>query len=150
LGDTIIGPYKENGKGVLSLGEDEGVREKVIERIKETEEDDQEFGGFNCGDFDTEEIYVDMHSKELHVSGNIGDFFVMLNIPIKECKETKQMVKDLAELTDMRVGETRKETGLFLKPDDFEEVRKKTADAQGRINMGVERAGKDVKVVVLD
>lgn len=73
----------------------------------------------------------------------------MIGIPIRECKKTKQMVRDLAELTDMKVSETRKGTGLFLKPEDFEEVRKKTTDAQGRINLGVERAGKDVKVVVL-
>lgn len=33
---------------------------------------------------------------------------------------------------------------------DFEEIRLKTADGQGRVNLGSERAGKDIRVVIMD
>lgn len=58
----------------------------------------------------------------------------------------KKLVEDLAE----EVTIDRERAGLYLPPDDFEEVRTKTADAQGRVNLGIDRAGKDVKVVVIE
>jgi len=56
------------------------------------------------------------------------------------------LVEDLQE----QVTTNPNHSGLYLDKEDFEEVRTKTADGQGRISLGASRSGEDIKVVVLE
>jgi hypothetical protein len=117
--------------------------------VYNTEEaENQWLGGYNEGDFQLEEMYVDSHTnpEELVVNGNIGDVFVGLNIPIKNNKQMQKIAKQINKVVTI----DKESSGLYLKPKDFTEVRTRKADPQGRINLGKDYADKEVRVVVLN
>lgn len=157
-------PYKQNGTGTLwvpnkhdDINNDKEEKaekaDKLVESLKESAYNEAEIeepwlGGYNNGDFQLEELYVDSHQdpSELVVNGNIDDVFIGINIPIKN---NDQMQK-VAEQINKVVTIDKESSGLYLKPKDFTEVRTRKADPQGRINLGKDYADREVRVVVLD
>lgn len=155
----MTGPYKRNGQATLwpAVKGDSNWNQELVESLidytgyntekEEVYRDEAWLGGHSPSTFETEEIYVDTHNgKHLHISGSIEEIHTSIYIPIEDNESMRQIVKDLVEVVDINPDSS----GLFLKPSDFDEVRTKTADGQGRINLGIDRAGKDVKVVILD
>lgn len=153
-------PYSINGKGTLwpAVKGDRNWDPELVESLieftgydteeKEVVRDTPWLGGYNQGDFQTEEVYVHESNgtKYLNVDGSIGEVFVGIDIPIKNTEEMQQIVEDMSQVVTI----DKQSSGLYLKPGDFSEILTKRADAQGRINLGKDRAGKDVKVVILD
>lgn len=144
-------PYNEHGKGTLWIPEDEDKQENLLKSLKESFKDenleDQWLGGYNPGDFKLEEMYVkDYKDLSLEIVGDIDNVLVSLSIPIKNNEDMQRIVEKLSQ----KVTIDTESSGLYLKPNDFSEVRTKTADGQGRINLGSDRAGKDIRVVVLN
>lgn len=139
--------YTRDGAGTFWI---KNNVDQVVETIKETaeNEDEETFGSYNIGSFQTGEIYIDTFrgKNTLNITGIIEDVYTSIQIPLIPDKELIKITEKLVDIVDLKP----KESGLFLTPDNFEEVRRKTADGQGRINLGSERAGKDVRVVVMD
>lgn len=154
----MTGPYKENGSGTLwTPNEADGDEEKrkalqLIEDLKssmkEKNQSEQWVGGYDKGDFELEEMYIDRMSTtpSLQLSGNISDVFIDLNIPIKNNKEMQKIAEEINKIVTI----DKESSGLYLKPKDFSELRSFTVGDQGRINLGKDYAGKDVRVVVIE
>jgi len=151
----MAGPYKINGSGTLwvpnkaddKTEEAEDLILSLENAVKPENQDDQWLGGYNNGSFNLEEMYIDTHGdKTLDINGQIENVFVSLSIPIKNTEEMQK----IAEQINKEVTIYKKSSGLYLKPKDFSEVRTKNADGQGRINLGKEHGGEDVRVVILD
>lgn len=137
----MAGPYKENGRGTVWIDEED--KAKVIEKIEEHGDLEEPVFGDK---FETEEIYIDTYKEpKIELTGSIEDIFISLQIPVKDNKEMRQMVKDLMSEVDIPY----KETGMYIKSQDIKEVKTKTTDVAGRFNLGTEYSDTQVKVVVL-
>ena len=151
----MAGPYKQNGSGTLwvpnkaddKTEEAEALIESLKEAVEPENQENQWLGGYNKGDFKLDEMYINNYKdKTLDINGSIENVFVSLSIPIKNTEEMQK----IAEQINKQVTIDKESSGLYLKPKDFSEVRTKTADAQGRINLGKEHSGEDVRVVIFD
>lgn len=150
----MTGPYKEDGSGTLwSPNKEDNPKEakQFVESLKESikpeNQDDQWLGNYNTGSFELKEMYVDSHKgTSLEITGSIEDIFIDLHIPIKNTSEMQKIAKEINKVVTI----DKESSGLYLKPNDFSEIRRKTADGQGRVNLGKEKAGEEVRLVVLD
>lgn len=148
-------PYKEDGSGTLwvpnkgngqeKAKEADRLIESLKESVREKNQDEEWLGDYSVGSFELEEMYVNGDDL-LTISGNIEDVFVNLNIPIKNNEQMQKIAQDINKVVTI----DPESSGLYLKPKDFSEVRNKTADGQGRINLGKDYSGENVRVVVLD
>jgi hypothetical protein len=154
----MTGPYKEDGSGTLWVPNrhEENTSETVIENLEqsikasmynEDSADDEWLGGYNKGDFELEELYVENYDEpEIVINGTISGVYLGLSIPVKNNKEMQKIVEKLNKVVTI----DKESSGLYLKPKDFTEVRTRKADPQGRINLGKEYADKEIRVVVMD
>lgn len=150
----MVGPYKEDGAGTLWVPNKEENPEKaenLVESLKESvkEENFEEpwLGNYNEGTFTLEEMYIEGHKQpKLEINGKINSVYLSLSIPIKNNEEMQK----IADQINKQVTIDKESSGFYLKPKDFTEIRTKTADGQGRINLGKDYSGEDVRVVILD
>lgn len=151
----MTGPYRKNGSGTLwtpnkddNPEDAEKVLDSLQDSIKPENVDEPWLGGYNPDAFKLDEMYVDSQKgdKTLQINGTIENIFLGLTIPIRNNDEMQKIVKELNKVVTI----DKESSGLYLKPGDFSEVRKKTADGQGRLNLGKEYAGEDVRLVILD
>lgn len=150
----MVGPYKQDGAGTIwvpNKHEDTKKAENLIESLKETvkEENYEEpwLGSYNNESFTLDEMYIDGHKQpKLEINGEINEVFLSLSIPIKNTDEMQK----IADQINKQVTIDKESSGFYLKPKDFTEIRTKTADGQGRINLGKDYGGEDVRVVILD
>lgn len=117
---------------------------------EEIPEDEPIGGGWEYKDFLLEELYLDNNGlssrPEIYLTGRIGSLFTAFSIPVFE-NDLQDFARELAEAVGIEPADY--DSGLYIAPDEFSEVRERTCDGQGRINLGMDYAGTDVRVVVI-
>ena len=148
--------YDRNGEVDFTLPRDDEERAETLKILNEWEppETDDWNPLLRREDFKLDEMYVDTgRNPSLRLCGVIGETGMYVNLDFelpREAKDVKRLARNMSEIAGLEVLDQGNTSGLYLAPDDFQEVRTKTADAQGRINMGLDAAGKDLKIVVIE
>lgn len=145
--------YTHNADFMLTPPQDETQKQELIKQIENYETGDVDWEPMLEETLDTDELYVQSHSGRtiLRLCGESKESNVWVNIefPLSKGGSTEQLARDLADAANLDIVDNPSQSGLFLEPSDFDEVRKRTADAQGRVNLGMDKAGEDVKVVIM-
>lgn len=132
----------------VSLPDDQEKREKLLEKFNEWKPS-PDFNPPVSGNFNTDEIYVDDYDNQtvIRVSGAIEGLYIGMEIPLYAGDDLKSFARNLAE--EAGISTFQGNSGIFLEKGEIAEIRDKTADGQGRINLGKSYAGEDVEVVVI-
>lgn len=133
----------------IALPDDKEERKNLIEKFQENEVDKAGFNPVLSGDFKMDEIYVDTHSnnKKIRFSGYIDGLYIGGHIPLYANDQLKKFVRNLGDAVGISTFDGS--SGIFLEKEEIAEMRDKTADRQGRINLGKKYSGEDVEVVVI-
>lgn len=157
----MVGPYTENGEAVIDFpriyGHEDETTQKQLQHKRNTLIEKLAEPGTN-GDFDfettfkTEEIFIDTYSSpHLAISGVVNDIYIGLTIPLRKGDPTLEtLAKDLYSVLEPDINIDLTQSGMWLDAKDIKEKRLKTADGQGRINLGKQYNGQDVEIIVLD
>lgn len=140
--------YSPTSDFEIFLPNDEEDRQKLLNKFNDWTPDEMGNPALS-GDFEMDEIYVDTwdNNKKIRFSGTIDGLYIGGTIPLYANDQLKKFVRNLGDAVGVSTFDGS--SGIFLEKEEIAEIRDKTADGQGRINLGKKYAGKDVEVVVI-
>lgn len=136
--------YDTPADGRLSIpftDQDEPLTEQAKERVENPDNQWFIIDSTDGSRVKVDEMYLD--DGRLVINILFDDWYASLQVPLRPNRDLRGLLHDLNEQFDI----ASRESGYYLSNDDIDFVDTFTPDGQGRVTLGREYAGQDVRLI---